>query len=171
MTSQQLSVSSHTLYRLHHTHSFYDNTPANCVALFALYKTSQPHFLTSNHHLENITPTLLDIVSTVSVSWQQLCRWYHSHYMYDITYSICEVFSPLYLWHHIRYIWQHNPVYWLHHSAHVWNHLHYRRRHIHSITTIHNLYEGCVGLFLGFLFYFIDRYVCFCADAKLFWLL
>ena len=26
----------------------------------------------------------------------------------------------------------------------------------------------CVGLFLGFLFYFIDRYVCFCADAKLF---
>ena len=29
----------------------------------------------------------------------------------------------------------------------------------------------CVGLFLGFLFYFIDRYVCFCADAKLFWLL
>ena len=120
MTSQPLSLSSHPLYRLHHTHSFYDIILAICVALCALYKTSQPHFLSSNHHLEDITPTILDIVSTVSVSSQQLYRWYHSHYMYDITSSICKAFSLLYLWHHIRCVWQHNPVCWLHHTQHMY---------------------------------------------------
>ena len=35
-TSQPLSVSSHTLYRQHHTHSFYDITLAICVASFTL---------------------------------------------------------------------------------------------------------------------------------------
>ena len=120
MTSQPLSVSSHTLYRLHHTHSFYDLTLAICVASFALYKTSQPHIFTSNHHMEDITPTLLDIVFPVSVSSHQLYRWYHSHYRYNITSSICETFCPLYLWHHIHYVWEHNPVSWLHHTQHMY---------------------------------------------------
>ena len=114
-------MSSHPLYRLHHTHSFYDITLAICVASFALHKTSQPHFLTSNHHLDDITPTILYIVSTVSVSSHQFYRWYHSQYMYDITVSICEKFCPLYLRHHIHYVWQHNPVCWLHHTRHMYD--------------------------------------------------
>ena len=61
-----LNMWHHRHYLCHHTHSFYDNTLAICVASFALYKTSDPHFLTSNHHSEDITPTILDIVSTVS---------------------------------------------------------------------------------------------------------
>ena len=121
MTSQPLSVSSHPLYWQHHTHSFYDITLTICVASCALYKTSHSHFWTSNHHLEDITPTILDIVSTVSVSSHQLYRWYHSHYMYDITSSICETFCPLFLWHHIHYVWPHNPVCWLHHTWHMYD--------------------------------------------------
>ena len=57
--SQPLSGSSHPLYRHHHTHSFYDITLAICVASFELYKTWHPHFLISNHHFEDITPTIL----------------------------------------------------------------------------------------------------------------
>ena len=46
VTSEPLSVSSHPKYRQHHTHSLYDITLAICVASFALYKTSHPHFMT-----------------------------------------------------------------------------------------------------------------------------
>ena len=67
-TSQPLSVSSHALYRQHHTHSLYDITLSICVASFALYKTSHPQFMTSNHRVYVITPTIFDIVPTVSVS-------------------------------------------------------------------------------------------------------
>ena len=116
MTSQPLSGLSYPLYRQHHTHSFYDITLAICVASCALYKTSHPHFLTSNHHFEDITPTVLDSVSIVSVSPHQLYRWYHSHYMYDIAYSIGETFCPQYLWHCINYVWHQNPVCWLCHT-------------------------------------------------------
>ena len=59
----------------------------------------------------NITPTILDM-STVSVSAHQLYRWYHSHYMYDISSSISEIFCPLYLWHHMHYVWRQKPVCW-----------------------------------------------------------
>ena len=76
---------------------------------------------TSKHHFEDITPTILDIVSTVSVSSQQLYRWYPSHYMYDITSSICETFCLLYLWHDTHYVWQRNPVCWLHHTRHTYD--------------------------------------------------
>ena len=67
-TSQPLSVSSHPLYRQHHTHSLYDVTLSICVASFALYKTSHPHFMTSNHRVYVITPTIFDFVPAVSVS-------------------------------------------------------------------------------------------------------
>ena len=114
-------MSSHPLYRQHHTHTFYDITLAICVASFALNNTTQPHFLTSNHHFEDITATILDIVSTVSVSSHQLYWWYNSHYMYDITSSICETVCPLYLWHCTHYVWYHNPRCWLHHTLHMYD--------------------------------------------------
>ena len=82
---------------------------------------SHPHFFTSNHHFEDITPTILYIVSTVSVSSHQLYRWYHSHSMYDITSTICETFCPLYLWHHTDYVWKHNTACWLHHTWHMYD--------------------------------------------------
>ena len=62
------SVSSHPLNWYHHTHFLYDITLAISMASFALYKTSHPHFMTSNHHFYDITPTIFDIISTLSVS-------------------------------------------------------------------------------------------------------
>ena len=114
-------MSSHSLQSQHCTHSSCYITLAICVASFALYKTSHPHFLTSNHHFEDITPTILDIMSIVSVSSLQHYRWYHSHYMYDITSSIYETFCPLYLWHHTHHVWQHKTVSWLDHNRHMYD--------------------------------------------------
>ena len=42
--------------------------------------------------------------------------------MYDITYSIHVTSYPLYLWHHIHYVWQHNTVcswYQTHHMCDI----------------------------------------------------
>ena len=107
-------MSSHTLYRQHHTHSFNDITLAVYVALFALYKTSHPHFMISNHHFYEITLTILDIVSTASVSSPPLYWWYHTNciyetsssiyddsisIVYDITFTIFVTSQTLYLCH------------------------------------------------------------------------
>ena len=157
-----LNMRNHSHYLCPHTHSFYDITLDICVASFALYKTSHPHFLISNHHFEDITPTILDIVSTLSVSSQKLYQWYHSHYIYDITSSICEAISPLYLWHCTHYVWHHNTLCWLHHTRHIWMtsfvlqkrshllylikpqslwlHIHFRNHITHLYQTSHQLY-------------------------------
>ena len=95
----------------------HDNTATICMTWYELHMTSHPLYMISLHAMTShtlYTPTILDIMSTVSVTSHQLYRWYHSHYMYDITSSICETFCPLYLWHHTHYVWDHNPVCWLH---------------------------------------------------------
>ena len=39
--------------------------------------------------------------------------------MYEITYSIHVTSYPLYLWHHIHYVWQHNTVCFWYPSRHM----------------------------------------------------
>ena len=70
---------------------------------------------------EDITPTILEIVSSVSVSSHQQYRWYHSQSVYDITSSICETSCPLYLSHRTHYVWHHNLVYWLHNTRYMYD--------------------------------------------------
>ena len=57
-----------------------------------------------------------------------------------ITYSIHVTSYPIYLWHNIHYVWQHNTVLLIPQSAYVWQHLNYRWYHIHSITPNHSIY-------------------------------
>ena len=81
-------MSSHPLYRQHHTHSLYDITLAIYVASFALYETSHPHFMTSNHRVYVFMASIFDIVSTVSVSSHPLYWWYHTNCISEITSAI-----------------------------------------------------------------------------------
>ena len=125
-TSQPLSVSSLPLYSQHHTHSLYDITLTICVALFALYKISHPHFMTSNHSIYVITPTIFDIMSTVSVSSHPLYWWYHTNCISEITSAIIHniisivydmtatvwTSQPLHSWYQIPYIWHHLQGLW-----------------------------------------------------------
>ena len=74
--------------------------------------------LTSNHHFEDITPSILDIMSMVSV----------------ITPTLSLISQPLYVWYHIQYMWDSlstilmtsyplcmatQPCVWLHHTQHM----------------------------------------------------
>ena len=72
----------------HIKHSLYGITLAICVASFALYKTSHPHFMTSNHRVYVIKPTIFDMVSTVCG-----CA---------ITSTLLMISHQLYFWDHIR---------------------------------------------------------------------
>ena len=69
--------------------------------------------------ISNITSTLCDLTSTVSVQPHPLYQWYHSHPIYDITYGILVTAFPLYLWYHIHYVWQHNTVSCWYHTRHM----------------------------------------------------
>ena len=99
-------MSSHPLYRQHHTHSLYDITFTICVASFALYKTSHPHFMISNHRIYVITNTIFDIASTVSVSSHPNYWWYYTNSISEITSAIIhDIISIVYdmkatVWHH-----------------------------------------------------------------------
>ena len=90
--------------------------------------------------------------------------WHHTHYIKHHVHCICVITTtlsmisqPLYVWYHIQYMWDilstifmtsyplcmtsQTSVLITPHSAYVWHHLHYRRRHIHSITPSYNLYD------------------------------
>ena len=97
-----------------------------CMTPYALHMTSPPRFMASHHFIydvkstiSNITFTLSDLTSTVSMSSHSLSQRYHSHPMYDITYSIQVTSYPLYLWHHIHYVRQHNTVCFWYHIRHM----------------------------------------------------
>ena len=92
--------------------------------------------------VEDITPTILDTMSIVSVSSHQsinditatICISHHNQYMWDILSTIFMTSYPLCMT-------SQRCVLITPHSAYVWHHLRYRRRLIHSITPSHNLYE------------------------------
>ena len=81
------SVSSHPLYWEHHTHSLYDITIGICIASFALWESLHPHFMKSNHHFYDITPTIFYIVSMLFLSPHPLYWWYHTNSIYEISSS------------------------------------------------------------------------------------
>ena len=105
LTSQPLYMKPHTVckatYTLHmrhhihylcpHTHciditnTLYYITLAIWVPSFALYKTSHPHFMISNHRVYVITASIFDIMSTVSVSSHPFYWWYHTNCISEIT--------------------------------------------------------------------------------------
>ena len=149
------------MYREHHTHSLYDITLAISVASFALYKTSHPHFMTSNHGLYVITPTILDIVSTVSVSPHPLYWWYHTNCISEITSAIIHnIISILYdmtdtVRHHNHCIHDiklptydisyrvydvSSPIHLTSPKLRLWIHVNYISHQTHGAKTIQPLY-------------------------------
>ena len=85
----------------------HDITLAMCVASFALYKTSHPYLMTSDHHVFLITPAILDSVSNVSVSSPPLYWWYHTNCISEVTSSLIhDIISILY--DMTTTVWLHN---------------------------------------------------------------
>ena len=111
----------------HHTHCIDIITPtlfmtshSPYVWHFALYKTSHPHFMTSNHLLYDITLTISDFVSTVSVSLHPqfdditLTLFMRSHPLYITTSSpLYTTWQPLDLCHHTHSFNDITPFVWM----------------------------------------------------------
>ena len=76
------------MYWKYHTQTLYDITLCRGIASFALQKILHPHFMKSIHHFYDITPTIFDIVSTLFLSPHPLYWWYHTNSIYEISSSI-----------------------------------------------------------------------------------
>ena len=95
-------VSSHTVDHIYQRQCMYDITDTMCMTSYALHVTLYSQFMTSHHFMYDIGSTLSDLIFTVSLSSHPQYKWYHSHYMYDLTSSIPVTSYPLYLWHNIH---------------------------------------------------------------------
>ena len=139
-------MSSHQLYRQHQTHTLYDITLAICFTSLALYKTSHPHFMTSNHRGYVITPTILDIMSTLSVLSHPLYWWYHTNriseitsaIIHDIIYIVCDMTATI--WHHLQGLCHLIPYTCDIKTLHLWIHVNYIKHQTHGVKTIQPLY-------------------------------
>ena len=104
-----VSVSSHPVFRCYHTLCMYDITPAVCVASYTLYEASHPHFMSSHHIIYDSTFTVFltslpqhwihcicVITTTLVMIADQHFAWYHTHFMYDVFWTLPIVTSTLY---------------------------------------------------------------------------
>ena len=144
-----LNMWHHSHYLVHHPHSIVNITPTRFMTSHSPYVWHCVHY--RRHHILTF--------------WPQTTIWgHHTYYIRPyvhcilvITPNLSMISQPLYVWYHIKYIWdilstifmtsypscktRQNCKLITPHSAYVWHHLHYRRRHIHSITPSHSLYD------------------------------
>ena len=106
--------------------------------------------------IKDITSSLSDLKPPFSGHHTHYIR-HRVHCICDITPTLSMISQPLYVWYHIQYMWDILSTIFMTsyplcmktqpyelitpHSAYVWHHLCYKRRHIHSITPSHNLYD------------------------------
>ena len=122
-----------------------------CMAQYALYTTSHPCFMTSNHStqdikdtLSHITPIISDSSSTVSVSSHPDYWSYNAHCMY-ITATIGMTSHELYMTSHPFFMISHHsltsqPLYSCHHTQYIWHHIHCGCLITHSVFIIAHLF-------------------------------
>ena len=98
------------------------------------FDLKQPFWGHHTHYIRHRVHCICVITPTPSMISQPIYVWYHIKYIWDILSAIFMTSYPLYMkTHHCELI---TP-----HSAYVWHHLSYRRHHIHSITPSHSLYD------------------------------
>ena len=116
-----MSLWSHPLYRWYNTHSNYDITSTVYMAQYALYMTSHPRFMTSQHSTHDIK--LLYLTSHwLYLRAHPLYLCHHSQIIDHKTPIICMITQPQYVWHHMNYIWHHIHSLWYHST--LWHHTH-----------------------------------------------
>ena len=128
-----VSVWSHMLYWWYNSCSIYDITSTVYMAQYALYMTSHPRFMISQHLTYDIkaiisylTPILSDSTSTVSLLPHTDYQSYNSHCMYDTatifmtSYELHMTSHPLFMILHHAVI--SHPLYSCHHTQDTCHH-------------------------------------------------
>ena len=107
----------HSPYFWHHIYCIY--------AQYALYMTSHPRFMTSQHSthdikaiISHLTWIISDSTSTVCLSSHPDYRSYNPHCMCDNTATICVASYEL-RWHHIHSLCYHTTLWHHTHCIHV----------------------------------------------------
>ena len=136
-----VSVWSHTLYRWYNTHSISDITTTVYIALYALYMTSHPWLMTSQHStydiksiMSHLTPITYESTSTVSLSSHPDYRSYNPQCMYDNTATICMISYELHMTSHPLFMISLHAM--TSHPLYLWHHTQDTCHHIHSSWTI-----------------------------------
>ena len=138
-----VSVSSHPHFRWYHTLCMYGITPTVHITSYTLYKSSHPHFMTSQH----ITYVSTCTVFMASLPWYltlyPLYLCHHNHSSDDLWPILCVISHPLYVWHpmnctysHIHSLWTDTIVVNIVLSLDSWHHTHYIWRHTHDNTNV-----------------------------------
>ena len=144
-----LNMWHHSHDLCHHNHWIDNITPTLFITSHSPYVWHRLHYTTHHilnfdlkppfwghhtHYIRHRVHYICVITTTLSIISQPLCVWYHIQYMWNIlstilmtSFKLCMTTQPC--------------VFITPHSAYVCHHLSYRRRHIHSITPSHNLYD------------------------------
>ena len=121
------------------------------MAQYALYMTSHPRFMTSQHctHdikaiISHITPTISDSTSTVSLSSHRDYRSYNPHCMYEYTATICMTSYELPMTSHPLFMISHHtmtshPLYSCHHTLDTCHRIHCSWTITYSVLIISHL--------------------------------
>ena len=92
------------------------------MAQYALYMTSHPLFVTSQHSTHDIK--LLYLTShRLYLTAHPLYLCLHSQNIDHTTPIVCMITQPQYVWHDMNYIWHHIHSIWYHST--LWHHTHY----------------------------------------------
>ena len=142
MTSHSSSLSlcdhSHCIDDITHTLFMISYLLYIYMAQYALYMTSLPRFMTSQHSTHDIkaiishfTPIIFDNKSTVSVSSVPDYQSYNPHFIYDNTATICMTSCELHMTSHPLFmISSHamtsHPLYLCYHTQDTGHHIHCR---------------------------------------------
>ena len=131
--SISVSVWSHLLYRWYKKNCMYDITHSICMAHYALYMTSHPRFMTSQHSIHDITATLSPITLLyLTAHPKYVCH--HTEIMDHITPIVCMISQSQYVWHERNYIWHHIHLVW--YPTAIWYHTLCGHDFTHSISDI-----------------------------------
>ena len=105
-TSICVYVGSHRLYQWYNTHCIYDTGPNIFLAEYALYMTSHPRFMTSQHSIQYIS--LLYLISNwIYRTTHPLYLCHHKQIIDHITPIVCMITS-----HNMH------DIMWIHMTSH-----------------------------------------------------
>ena len=112
-----VSVWSHPLYWWYNRHSIYDITSTVYMAEYALYMTSHPRFMTSQHSthdlkaiISHLTLIISDSTSTASLSSHKDYWSYNPRCTYDNTATICMTSYELHTTSHPLFMISHHAM-------------------------------------------------------------
>ena len=113
------SMISHPIYVWHYNHYMYRTIYPIWGITSILYEIT-PHYVWHHMHcIIDITPSISDITSTLSMSSRPVYQLYHTNSLYDITHTLCRTSQSVCMTPHEHIMTSHPYRYDITHSVFV----------------------------------------------------